>query len=147
MFLLLFLSGCVFLSENNSDKSLDVDKLLESSSKNVWSPNNDSSVYLLVFSLPDMDRKMCETFPQLIISSLEDTKGVVDAYFEYEGHKVFVYYDSNVISKEDLLNHDSYSWIGVVFINNSKVDVDYFSLFDKRKDNNPTVMPEDHMLN
>lgn len=111
-----------------------------------WKPSNDAKMRKLVFSLPDMDKKMCETFPKVIIENLESTKGVIDASFDYEGHIVTVIYDQNTVLREDLLEHESYSWIGTVFISEDKViGENALALYENRLQNNNFDMPPHHM--
>lgn len=100
----------------------------------------------LVFNLPNMDKQMCETFPRIILSTLEELSGVVDASFEYNDHIVTVYYSPEVISKEDILNYESYAWVGTKFISEEDVDVSIIEeIYKNRDENNNLRMPEEHM--
>lgn len=105
-----------------------------------------SSLNKLVFNLPNMDKQMCETFPRVILSAIEEMNGVVDASFEYDGHVVSVYYTPELISEEEILNNEAYSWIGTKFISEEEVDVSKAGkLYDNREKNNKLVMPGEHM--
>ncbi len=100
----------------------------------------------LVFGLPDMDQEMCETFPGVILSTLEGLGGVLDAGFEYEGHVVTVYYDAGKISSEALLNHEAYAWIGTRLLSDEQVEGKTAEeLSAGREANNALVMPPGHM--
>ena len=111
-----------------------------------WTPDDDLEIRKLVFSIPDMDRKMCETFPKLIIENLESEKGVLDASFSFEGHIVTVIYAPVTITKEELLSYGTYDWIGVVFISDESIDDDPLIIYTDRLSNNEFEMPDDHML-
>jgi len=104
------------------------------------------SMRKLVFSLPGMDKKMCETFPKTIVSTIEEQKGVIDTSFDYDGHIVTVYYAPDFITKEDIMNNDVYSWVGTKFISDDDADISKIrDLYDSRKANDNLVMPSDHM--
>ena len=112
---------------------------------NDWYYDNTVIINKLVFAIPDLDKKMCEKFPKLIIEDLEAEKGVIDAQFTYEGHEVRVIYDPEMITEEAILNYETYSWIGTEFVSNEVLEDDVKRIFDKRKENNVFEMPEDHM--
>ncbi len=136
---LLFLTACAAVKKGSSSDGLTAEKT------NEWTPSSNSPVKKLVFSLPDMDKKMCETFPRLIVETLEGIPGVIDASFQYDGHVVTVYYDPSTVSKEELLNNDAYAWVGTSFLSEEDVEEDAASLFAKRGSNNPEGMPQGHM--
>ncbi len=110
-----------------------------------WSPERVSSVQVLEFALPNMDKQMCETFPRTVVDYLEEMPGVLDVEFLYDGHRFRVYFDPNEISRDDLLNDEMYAWVGVTFIGLRKSDRNPQELYSQRKSNNPTEMPEGHM--
>lgn len=100
----------------------------------------------LVFNMPDMDRRMCEHFPTVVISTLEGIDGVLDAGFEYEGHVVTVYYDATRVSRDRLLNDEAYAWIGTRFLREDKVEGQSAEdILVRREQNNALVMPPAHM--
>jgi len=107
---------------------------------------NISSLSKLIFSLPNMDKEMCETFPRVIISVIENTNGVLDASFNYDGHVMTIYYDDGVLDPKELLNNSAYEWIGVEFISNEKVDISLVSeIYKEKEKNNQISMPVGHM--
>jgi hypothetical protein len=139
--LVIVFAGC----NAKNDREIKEINIKDISEIENWQPSKETKMKKLVFSLPTMDKKMCETFPRLIISTLEDTPGVIDTGFDYEGHVTIVYFDSSVITKDKIINHDSFSWIGTKFISEEKSNLNHFVVFEKRKNNNELVMPEDHM--
>ncbi|NOZ81359.1 MAG: rhodanese-like domain-containing protein, partial [DPANN group archaeon] len=153
LFLLLFLAGCSLTPSSSpaekasasATSTADVKGDSGGKEPDIWKPSKQTTLRKLVFNLPKMDKKMCETFPRVIISALESTPGVVDAGFVYDGHVVTVYYDPAVVKRDALLNHDSFAWVGTVFVSEDKSSLDPLRLFDDREANNDLVMPDEHM--
>ncbi len=107
---------------------------------------NPPRILKLTFSLPNMDREMCETFPRVILGALEGLSGVLDAGFAYEGHVVTVYYNANAVTRDRLLTHEAFAWIGVTFLDEEVVtDRPADEIFKAREANNDLVMPPAHM--
>jgi len=135
-FLVLLIAGAVYLNVHKvylkPQKSFDI--------------SNIKSLNKIVFSLPNMDKEMCDSFPKRIVTSLEGLGGVVDASFNFSGHSVIVYYDPEFISKKTILTYNIYSWTKVDFISDESVPVSLAkNLYKNRgKDDNP-VMPKDGM--
>ncbi|NOX96792.1 MAG: sulfurtransferase [Nitrospirae bacterium] len=131
---ILLIAGIIYLSSNRTkpQKSFEI--------------SNIKSLNKIVFSLPNMDKEMCNTFPKRIVTSLEGLEGVVDASFNFSGHFVTAYYDPQFISKKTILTYDIYSWTKVDFISDESVPVSLAKTLykNREKDDNP-VMPKNGM--
>lgn len=100
----------------------------------------------IVFSFPNMDKEMCNTFPKRIVTSLEDLNGVVDASFNFDKHSAIVYYDPQFISKKDILTYNIYSWTKVDFVSDESMPVSLAeNLYKNRKKDDNPVMPQNGM--
>ena len=136
---LLIFSGCSNSSTKNQKEII---------AQPNFDVNQVKEVEKLVFAIPNMDKNMCETYPKLITEALEDENGVLDVEFIYDGHILTVYYDPKTITKDDLLNYETYNWIGTEFLSEESMDMSQINpkqMYDNRFENNKFEMPEDHM--
>jgi len=131
---ILLIAGIVYSSSNRTkpQKSFEI--------------SNIKSLNKIVFSLPNMDKEMCDSFPKRIVTSLEGLEGVVDASFNFSRHSVTAYYDPQFISKKTILTYAIYSWTKVDFISDESVPVSLAKTLykNREKDDNP-VMPKNGM--
>jgi len=138
MFALFFSLLFIFTSCSTSKRTITEEKIFDISSVN--------SVNKLVFTMPTLDKKMCETFPKLIITEIESMSGVIDAEFIYEGHIITVYYSPEYLNKDDIMQNSVYSWVGTIFVSdNSETEKTARELYQNRESNNNFLMPDNHM--
>ncbi len=136
---LILLVSIIYLNKNSLKKQESIENF------NIL---NALSLKKLVFNLPNMDKQMCETFPGIVLSTLEEQKGVVDASFKYENHVFTVYYVPEFISKEEILNNEVYAWVGTKFISEEDLNISNIEKIYKNRDNNNELkMPKNHMSN
>jgi len=133
--IILLIVGLIYSNwevKQNSKKNFNISKIKEMNK--------------IVFSFPNMDKEMCDTFPKRIVTSLESLNGVVDASFNFSGHSVTAYYDPQFISKKTILTYNIYSWTQVDFVSDESVPVSLAKeLYQNReKDDNP-IMPKNGM--
>ncbi|HED05994.1 MAG TPA: hypothetical protein ENI61_04855 [Ignavibacteria bacterium] len=132
---ILLIAGIVYSNSSvikKSQGSFDISKIKE--------------LNKIVFSFPNMDKEMCDTFPKRIVTSLESLNGVVDASFDFDKHSAIVYYDPEFISKKDILTYNIYSWTKVDFVSDESVSVLLAKeLYKNREKNDNPTMPTNGM--